>query len=108
MGANTVEINMQNFDAEIINSDVPVVVDFWATWCGPCLAIASALEQLSDEYAGKLKVGKVNVDKDQSLAMKFGITSIPTLLFFKDGKVQESIVGSRPKAAFQKIIDKYV
>ena len=108
MGANTVEINTKNFDTEIINSDVPVLVDFWATWCRPCLVVAPTLEQLGEEYAGKLKIGKVNVDNDQSLAMKFGITSIPTLLFFKGGKVQESIVGSRPKAAFRKIIDKYV
>lgn len=108
MGDNTVEITTQNFDTEVISSDVPVLLDFWATWCGPCLAIAPVLDQLAGEYTGKLKIGKVNVDNDQSLAMKFGITSIPTLLFFKDGKVQESVVGSRPKGAFQQIIDKYV
>ena len=108
MGGNTVEITTQNFDTEVLSSDVPVLVDFWATWCGPCLAIAPTLEQLAGENAGKLKVGKVNVDNDQTLAMKFGITSIPTLLLFKGGKVQESVVGSRPKGAFQQIIDKYV
>lgn len=108
MGDNTVEITTQNFEAEVISSDVPVLVDFWATWCGPCLAVAPTLEQLGGEFAGKLKIGKVNVDADQSLAMKFGITSIPTLLMFKDGTVQESVVGSRPKSALQQIIEKYV
>lgn len=108
MGVNTVEITTQNFDAEVLSSDVPVLLDFWATWCGPCIAIAPTLDQLASDNAGKLKIGKVNVDNDQALAMKFGITSIPTLLFFKDGKVQESVVGSRPKGAFQQIIDKYV
>ena len=108
MGGNTVEITTQNFDTEVISSEVPVLLDFWATWCGPCLAIAPVLDDLAGEYTGKLKIGKVNVDNDQSLAMKFGITSIPTLLFFKDGKVQESVVGSRPKGAFQEIITKYV
>ncbi len=108
MGGNTVEITTQNFDTEVISSEVPVLLDFWATWCGPCLAIAPVLDDLAGEYTGKLKIGKVNVDNDQSLAMKFGITSIPTLLFFKDGKVQESVVGSRPKGAFQEIINKYV
>ncbi len=108
MGDNTVEITTQNFDSEVTASDTPVLVDFWATWCGPCIAIAPTLDQLAGEYAGKLKIGKVNVDNDQALAMKFGITSIPTLLFFKGGKVQESVVGSRPKGALQQIIEKYV
>jgi len=108
MGANTVEITSQNFEGEVLGAKTPVLVDFWATWCGPCLAIAPTLEQLAADYAGRVKVAKVNVDRDQSLAMKFGITSIPTLLLFKGGKVQESVVGSRPKAALQQLLDKHL
>lgn len=108
MAGKSVEITAENFEQEVMKSSSLVVVDFWATWCGPCLAIAPILEQLAEQYGDKLKVGKVNVDKHQALAMKFGITSIPTLLFVKGGEVKESVVGSRPKAALEKIVDKYL
>jgi len=107
MAGKPIQINTGNFDTEVINSKEPILVDFWATWCGPCLAIAPALVQIAAEYDGRFKIGKVNVDNDQSLAMRFGITSIPTLLLFKDGKIQESIVGSRSKSAFVKLVEKY-
>ena len=80
-----------------MNSDTPIVVDFWAEWCGPCKMIAPSLEQLADEYAGTFKVGKLNVDDNRETAMKYGIRSIPTLLVIKEGDVAEQIVGAHPK-----------
>ena len=84
--------------AEIINTDQPVLVDFWATWCGPCRALAPVVEELAHEFAGKAVVGKCNVDDCDDLPMNFGIRSIPTLLFFKNGQVGDGIVGAAPKA----------
>ena len=84
--------------AEIINTDQPVLVDFWATWCGPCRALAPVVEELAHEFAGKAVVGKCNVDDCDDLPMNFGIRSIPTLLFFKNGQVVDRIVGAAPKA----------
>ena len=84
--------------AEIINTDQPVLVDFWATWCGPCRALAPVVEELAQEFAGKAVVGKCNVDDCDDLPMNFGIRSIPTLLFFKNGQVVDRIVGAAPKA----------
>ena len=84
--------------AEIINTDQPVLVDFWATWCGPCRALAPVVEELAHEFAGKAVVGKCNVDDCDNLPMNFGIRSIPTLLFFKNGQLVDRIVGAAPKA----------
>ena len=92
-----VTLTKANFEDEVINSEVPVLVDFWATWCGPCKMIAPIVEEIAEEYAGKIKVGKVNVDQEQELAIKFGIASIPTLLLIKEGKVLNTLVGYRPK-----------
>ena len=96
-----ITITKDNFEAEVLNSSVPVLLDFWATWCGPCRMIAPALEEIAAENAGKLKVGKVNVDEEMELAMRFGVTSIPLLVVMKDGKVANKAVGAMPKAKIE-------
>jgi len=88
----------QNFEDEVIKSDIPVLVDFWAVWCGPCKMIAPIVEQLAEELSGKVKIGKLDVDSNQQTSIKYGIRGIPTLLIFKDGKVVDTIVGAVPKA----------
>jgi thioredoxin 1 len=98
-----VELTVENFDREVIKSTSPVLVDFWAVWCGPCKMIAPIVDELAAELDGKLKVGKVDVDSNQQIAMQYGIRSIPTLLIFKGGKVVEQIVGAAPK---KNLVDK--
>lgn len=93
-----ITITDDNFENEVIKSDVPVLIDFWAVWCGPCKAIAPVVEELAKEYDGKLKVGKLDVDNNNQTAIKYGVRSIPTLLLFKDGKLNSTIVGAVPKA----------
>jgi len=95
--ANVMEFTGDNFEAEVTNSAVPVLVDFWAPWCGPCKMIGPIIEELSDEFGDKVKIGKINVDNDQELAGKFGIRGIPTVMLFKGGEVVTSFVGLRPK-----------
>jgi len=86
-----------NFDSEVLKSDKPVLVDFWATWCGPCRMIAPIVEELAGEFEGKVKIGKVDVDNNQQVSIKYGVRSIPTLLIFKDGQIKDTIIGAVPK-----------
>ncbi|MGD8414191.1 MAG: thioredoxin [Candidatus Latescibacterota bacterium] len=103
--ANEIEITDANFAAEVESSDTPVLIDFWAPWCGPCKMVAPIVEEIANEYQGKLKVGKLNTDENQQVPTKFGIMSIPTLMIFKGGQVVERIVGAQPKAALTSKID---
>jgi len=91
------EFTDQNFEKEVLRSKVPVLVDFWASWCMPCLKIAPLVEELSNEYDGKIKFGKINIENDQKVAQQYGIRSIPTLLIFKDGKIASQLIGVQPK-----------
>ena len=94
---NIVSLTKDNFAAEVLQSTQPVLVDFWAEWCGPCKMIAPVLEELAGEFAGRARIGKVNIDNDQELATQYGIRAIPTLLFFKGGPVAEQVVGAKSK-----------
>jgi len=107
-GPNTLEFSDENFELEVLKSDKPVLVDFWATWCAPCRMIASAVEAVADEYANRAKVGKLNVDENLSVTGRYNIRGIPTLLLFKNGQIQEQIVGATSKEAISKLIDKHL
>lgn len=97
-----------NFDEEVLKSDIPVLVDFWAEWCYPCRMVAPVIEEISKEYTGKLKVGKLNTDHNQQTAMKYGISGIPTMMIFKNGEVVDRIVGALPKHALTEKINYYL
>ncbi len=101
--ADLLEVTDENFDAEIVNSDIPAVVDFWAEWCGPCRMVGPVVKELADDYKGKIKVAKMDVDQNRQTPARFGIRNIPTLILFKGGEVAQTIVGAQPKKA---IIDK--
>ncbi len=103
--SNAVAVTSSDFESEVLKSDVPVLVDFWAVWCGPCKLVAPHVDALAQEYAGRLKVMKVNVDEEPEISGKYGIMSIPTLLFFKDGKVANQIVGAASKGAIVNVLE---
>ncbi|PIE01423.1 MAG: thioredoxin [Acidobacteria bacterium] len=103
--SKTLTLNNDNFESEVLQSDIPVVVDFWATWCGPCRAIAPVLDELAAEYEGRVKIGKVNVDENRALAGQYRVMSIPTLLFIKDGKVVNQQVGAMGRDQLASVID---
>ena len=105
MGDFSKNITDSNFEDEVLKSEQPVLVDFWAEWCGPCKQLSPTIEALAEEYNGKVKVGKVNVDNSPSTAAGYGIRSIPSLLFFKNGKVEQQIVGTNSKEEISKILD---
>ena len=102
--SNVEEINDIDFDKEVIESEVPVLVDFWAPWCGPCKALAPTLDEISKDNEGKIKIVKINVDDNKEIAVKFGIQSIPTMLIFIKGELKEQIVGSLPKNQIEKTL----
>ncbi len=104
MAEGIIEITDSNFEQEVINSDMPVLVDFWAAWCGPCKAIAPKIEELANEFAGKIKIGKCNVDENPSTPGDYEIRSIPTLIFIKDGKVVDKIIGIVSKIKLEEAI----
>jgi thioredoxin 1 len=104
--ANIVTLTEDNFENEVLKSTVPVLVDFWAEWCGPCKMLGPTLDELSNEYVGKVKIAKLNVDDNQNLAAQYGVSSIPMLLFFKGGQIQNQMVGAKPKSALKGELDK--
>ena len=108
MTENLIEFTDDNFDTEVLKSNLPVLVDFWAEWCGPCKMIGPIVEEIAGDYAGKVKVGKVNVDFNNQVAMQYGIRGIPALLVFKGGAVANQIVGAVPKNNITEILDEVI
>ncbi|MBW2714617.1 MAG: thioredoxin [Deltaproteobacteria bacterium] len=104
--AEIVDVTDQNFEAEILNSDKPVIIDFWAEWCAPCKQIAPMIQDLAEQYGDRVKIAKMDIDSNPGTPGKYGIRSIPTILSFKDGQVVDQLQGSRPKADFEAAIEK--
>jgi thioredoxin 1 len=103
---NLLNVSDGDFDQEILKSEVPALVDFWAAWCGPCRTVGPVVEELAAEYAGKIKVAKLNVDENKDTPMKYGVRGIPTLMLFRNGQVVDQIVGAVPKSRIKELLDK--
>lgn len=108
MAGNIIDVSDATFQKEVLESDVPVLVDFWATWCAPCRVLAPTVETISQEYNGKVRVAKLNVDENPNTAAKYNIKGIPTLLLFKKGVIKEQIVGVTPKESISKMLENHV
>jgi thioredoxin 1 len=109
MASNAIfEVTDSNFDQDVLKADQPVLVDFWAAWCGPCRALAPIVDELAQQFQGKIKVGKMDVDSNSATPMRYKVTGIPTLLVFKGGQVVEQLVGYRPKDAIQQALEKHI
>lgn len=108
MSDNVFQITDASFEAEVVNSKEPVLIDFWAVWCGPCRMVAPVMQELANDYAGKVKVGKVDVDHNPHIAAKYGIRSIPSILLFKNGQVVDTIIGAVPKKNLANMIEKHL
>ena len=108
MSAATVTVTQENFKTQVLQSKTPILIDFWATWCAPCRAVAPILDELADKFQGKFTVGKVNVDEHPDLAAQFGVLNIPTLIFFKGGEEVDRVVGVQPKSQLETKIQKLV
>ena len=104
----TVNVTDENFDNEVLKSSKPIVVDFWAEWCGPCKMLSPTIDTIAEKYNGKVKVGKVNVDKDSSIAQKYGIRGIPNILVFDKGSIKEQLIGNVPETDITNILDKLI
>lgn len=105
---NEIIVNQDNFQAEVLDSKLPVLVDFWAEWCGPCKVLGPTISELAEQYDGQLKVAKVNVDENNELAGRYNIMSIPTMKFFKDGQVAGELIGAAPKTSIESEIKKHI
>ena len=106
--AEVAEVTDQNFEAEILNSDKPAIIDFWAEWCGPCRAIAPIIKALAEQYGDQVKIAKMDIDAHPNTPGKYGVRAIPTVLAFKGGRVAEQITGARPKADFEAMVEKLI
>jgi thioredoxin 1 len=108
MPDNLKQITDTNWDQEVLKSSTPILVDFWAEWCGPCHALAPTVASIADTYTGRMTVGKLNVDENEKTAARYGIRSIPTLILFKDGEVKEVLIGNQPKNQIVQVLEKHV
>ena len=108
MAENVMEFDNQNFDSDVLEAGMPVLVDFWAVWCGPCKAIAPIVEEVANDYSGKVRVGKIDVDSNNQVAMRYGIRSIPTLLLFSGGEVVDQIIGNVGKESIESMLSKAI
>ncbi|MCH8836818.1 MAG: thioredoxin [Candidatus Marinimicrobia bacterium] len=108
MGAEMIELSAENFDQQVVSSDRPVLVDFWAEWCGPCRAIEPALKEVAADYEDRVVVGRLNVDEHPTIASRYGIRSIPSILLFQNGEVSDQIVGAVPKSSITNLLDQMI